>query len=266
MTFDDSGLTLRTPSAYTNVAWTKFSQASLRQLAKNPKIKPLVAPFIEIPEAQREHKAEVKIQKVTRLELPPNQSVFGAMFSSPIGIIVMLLIYAANLYAAFEIAIIRTWPIGLVMGVSAALPVLGPIIFLSLPEKKQAAPVEETVETEAATFAVPGQQQPAPEEEIKIAAGSWQAPGGQAEGQVFQRGQFTFNRRFFETKFSGFFGTTRRGAEKDLVLLVKSTSGQFAAERISRIAANDVHFETAQGEVMVPFADIQEIQLKPKGA
>ena len=41
-------------------------------------------------------------------------------------------------------------------------------------------------------------------------------------------------------------------------------------ERITRIAANDVHFEVVQGgvrrEVMVPFAEIQEIQLKHKDA
>ena len=79
-----------------------------------------------------------------------------------------------------------------------------------------------------------------------------------------------FNRRFFETKFSGFFSIIRREAEKDLVLVVKTMRGQFEVKRVTRIAANDIHFEVAKGsatsEVMVPFAEIQEIQLKHKDA
>jgi hypothetical protein len=42
------------------------------------------------------------------------------------------------------------------------------------------------------------------------------------------------------------------------------------AERITRISASEVHFEVLRGdarqEVMVPFAEIQEVQLKHKGA
>jgi hypothetical protein len=138
--------------------------------------------------------------------------------------------------------------------------------------KTEAAPAAVHPAVETATFAVPGQQQPAAEE-IKIVASSWQtgaSAAGQPEAQIFQRGQFTFNRRFFETKFFGFFGATRRGAEKNLLFLVKTARENLVVERITRIAANDVHFEVEQGaarqEVMVPFADIQEIQLKPKPA
>jgi hypothetical protein len=39
-------------------------------------------------------------------------------------------------------------------------------------------------------------------------------------------------------------------------------------ERITRITANEAHFEIGQGtqkqEIMVPFADIVEVQLAPK--
>src|SRR5437773_8345943 len=83
---------------------------------------------------------------------------------------------------------------------------------------------------------------------------------------TFQRGQFTFNRRFFETKFPGFFGVIRRDADKDMVLFVRSARGQFVGQRISRIAANDLHLEVHKGhaseEVMIPFTEIQEIQLR----
>jgi hypothetical protein len=182
---------------------------------------------------------------------------------------VLLLIYAANLYAAFEIAVVRTRSVALVIGMAAVLPILGPIIFLAMPMRVEAVPVEAQPEGDPATFAVP-EQTPVPEE-MHVHAGSSQPPSaGQAVGQVFQRGQFTFNRRFFETKFSGYFGAVRRGADKDMTLLVKTGSGQFTVERITRIAASDVHLEVALGElrqeVMVPFADIHEIQLKPKNA
>ena len=56
----------------------------------------------------------------------------------------MLLLYAANIYAGYEISIFRARPAALVCGVSAVLPFIGPIIFLSLPT--QMAPAEETWE------------------------------------------------------------------------------------------------------------------------
>jgi hypothetical protein len=88
--------------------------------------------------------------------------------------------------------------------------------------------------------------------------------------QVFQRGAFTFNRRFFETKFPGFFGMIRRDSEKEMVLVIKSPRGQFVVQRISRIAANDIHITIQKGagteEISIPFADVQEVQLKHKDA
>jgi hypothetical protein len=88
--------------------------------------------------------------------------------------------------------------------------------------------------------------------------------------QIFKRGQFTFNRRFIETKFAGFFGMVRHGTEKDMVLAIKSARGEFIATRISRIAANDMHVDVhragASQEVQIPFLEIQEIQLKHKDA
>jgi hypothetical protein len=51
-----------------------------------------------------------------------------------------------------------------------------------------------------------------------------------------------------------------------MVLLVKSARGLYVAERISRIAANDMHLQVRKGhateEVMIPFQEIQEIRLQ----
>jgi hypothetical protein len=152
--------------------------------------------------------------------------------------------------------------------VAAVLPVLGPVILLSLPTvvQAEAAPAEAVVESQGQSFSVPGMPS---KEEIHIVSASWQAPGAAPEtaaAQIFQRGKFTFNRRFFETKFPGLFAVARRDADKDLVLTVKTMRGEFIVQRIVRIAQDDVHFQIAKGdasyEEMVPFAEIQEIQLK----
>jgi hypothetical protein len=112
-----------------------------------------------------------------------------------------------------------------------------------------------------------------PKEDIRIASGSWEAgappaPPEPPQAEVFQRGQFMFNRRFFETRFAGFFGIIRREADKDKMLQVKTPHALFVAERITRIGASEVHFEVLRGglsqEVVVPFAEIQEVQLKHK--
>jgi len=276
--FNDVGIIFRTPDdKYTErMPWTKFSQDGLKQLsAADPKIEPLVEPFIEIPASERPKKAEIQIKDdkdMSRLKLPPKQSLIGALFSSSVGLVALLLIYAANIYAGFEAAIFRVRPIGLGMGVAAVLPVLGPLIILSLPTvvQAEAAPAESVIESEEQKFSVPGTPT---NEEITIAAASWQAPGAASEAppaQVFQRGQFTFNRRFFETKFPGFFSVVRRDIDKDMVLVVKTMRGEFIVQRISRIAQDDVHFQIVKNgasfDEMVPFAEIQEIRLKHKDA
>jgi len=90
------------------------------------------------------------------------------------------------------------------------------------------------------------------------------------EPVVFQRGQFTFNRRFFETKFPAFFGVVRKDADRDMVLLIKAARGLYTGERISRIASNDLHLQVRKGnaseEVLIPFSEIQEIRLQHKDA
>ena len=271
VSFDDIGVKFRMgDGSYSDrVAWTKFSQEGLKTLANNPKIKPLVEPFIEIPQSERPQKPEVRVQAVRRLALPPSQSLLGALFSSSVGLFALVLIYGANIYAGFEIAVVRARPKALVMGAAAVLPILGPIIFLLMPIQMDAVPSETLVEGDAATFAVPG---PVPETgEMQVTPGAFHPPSASpSAGQIFQRGQFTFNRRFFETKFSGYFGAVRHGADKEMSLFVKTGGGKYQVERITRIGASDVHLEVTLGEVrqevMVPFTDIQEIQLKPKDA
>ena len=268
---------------YKRISWASFSQEDLKKFARIAKLQPFVDPFIEISPEEKLKKTEVTVKPPPRLERPAAVSLFGALLSSGLGFLILLLLYAANLYAAYEISIFRGQSTAMVCGVSAILPVAGPIIFLSLPTKMP--PVEPTWETAPA---------PAPAGEAEAGAGGDPANPMQADGAAhpaglklahtepekeesdipasttFQRGQFTFNRRFFETKFGGFFSMVRRDADRDMVMVIKSARGEYITERISRIAANDFHVQVHHGhaseEVMIPFQDIQQVVLKHKNA
>jgi hypothetical protein len=203
-----------------------------------------------------------------------------------VGVLVLLLLYAANVYAAYEISIFRARPPALVCGVSAILPLIGPILFLSMPTRIQSEEEEEPIApagpatiqpfatphpggpASAPGTHAPGEAEPDPAHASLRLAQAEPAPAAATtpETQVFQRGAFTFNRRFFETKFPGFFGVVRRETEKDLVLEIRAARGQYTAQRISRISANELHVQVHKGsaseEIMIPFSEIQEIKLK----
>jgi hypothetical protein len=275
---NDAGIQIRVGEGqYERVPWGKFSQEDLRKLAENPKLQPFVEPFIEVTQAELIKKTDIgPIKPTPRLERPAPRSLLGALFGSSIGILAILLMYAANLFAAYEVAIFRAQPIGLVCGVAAVLPLIGPIIFLSMPTRMSGRYQEQDAEAAAAaeaatpTFSVPSGQ---PEQGTGEAGGGLRLAHADpaeaaktAQAQVFARGQYTFNRRFFETKFPGFFGVVRREAERGLVLIFKTSRGEFIAHRITRIASGDLHVDVVRGsqteEVMISFPEIQEVQLK----
>ena len=271
------GLNLKISAGkYQRVPWTNFTQTALQELVKNPKLAQFVEPLIEVPDEERIKKTEVVIKPVPRLDRPTKGSLVGALFSSSVGLVCLLLIYAANIYAGYEIATVRAYPPAMVCGVAALVPVIGPIIFLCLPTRLQAHE-EESAEEPAAAPAPPveahhagGAAAPATGGLSLSHAAPAAAPSAQPETQIFKRGQFTFNRRFIETKFSGFFGVVRRDADKEMVLVVKSPRGEHIATRISRITGNEMHIEVRKGaatqEIQITFAEIQEMQLKHQDA
>jgi hypothetical protein len=294
---NESGLRLLLPNGnYSDaVPWTKFSQDDLKKFAKDPKLEPFATPFIEVTEEQRIQKTEVQVTPPVRLKRAPSGSLFGAMLASSVGLFVIVLLYGAGIYAAYEVALFRRRPAALVCGLAAipAIGLLSPIVFLWLPAQRMSNEEEENyqVETtvvETPSFTVPGVPAAAPgtpasaegsaaaSETSTVETGGLKlhhdAPAAPSahlpQTQVFQRGAFMFNRRFFETKFPGFFGVVRRDADKDLLIIIKSARGEYHAERISRISANDVHVQVRKGpateEVTIPFTEIQEVKLKHK--
>ena len=85
---------------------------------------------------------------------------------------------------------------------------------------------------------------------------------------VYKRGDFTFNRRFVETKFPGFFRVVPIEAEKDLVLAIRTNRNEYIAKRVGRISNNEMHVQLLRGgiEQMVLFADILEFHIRHKDA
>jgi len=264
---------------YKKVPWNSFSQDDLKNFAKNTRMQPFVEPFIEPNPEEKIKKTEVHIKQPPRLERPARESLIGAFFGSALGVMVMLVLYGATIYAGYEVAIFRAQPPLLVCGLSAipGLGFLAPIIFLSIPTKVKAAEAPVEAQPEAAVPVAqeeginPMQAEGAAHPSgLKLHTDTEAAKPATPETVTYQRGKFTFNRRFFETKFPGFFGVVRRDADKDMVLVIKSARGEYLGQRISRIAANDLHLQVQRGsaseEVLIPFTESQEIHLKHKDA
>jgi hypothetical protein len=275
VSIDDKGIVLKQPdgSYGERTPWTKLSQESLKELQQNPKAAQFVEPFIEVSQADKMAKTEIQIKEVARLPRPTGHSLVAAMFTSGIGIFTLFLLYAGNIYAAYEISVFRAQPVGLVCGVAAVAPLVGPIIFLSMPKELkqkeqewQPAPEEPVEAGIAAAIAAEQAAEASPAEAVPAQPAAPALP----PTKTYMRGQYTFNRRFFETQMPGFFAMVRSEADKEMLLTVKSTRGTHVANRISRITGNELYLQVQTGhafeDVIVPFVEIQEVQIKHKDA
>jgi len=265
--------------------WINFSQETLKELARNPKAAPLVEPFIELEPQEikaKEKQKEIVVKPVpNRMERPAPKPSLAAAFLTPAGLTILVVLMLANLYAAYEIALFRQQPVPLVCGLSVLFPVLVPLIFLSLPARAahgEAEAVSAEAEAGAAAEAHGGVKAKTTSRFPAAAAGGLllaasskpDAAPAPFQPQTFTRGEFTFNRRFFETKFPGFFRMVPSETEKDLVIVVKAVRGEYVGKRISRISSNEMHLQLQSGnasaEVMVPFVEIQSVQIRHKDA
>jgi hypothetical protein len=275
---DEVGAMIHTAGeGYTTVSiqWGQFSQASLKQLATNPKIqgKGYVDPFIE-PAATGQPQRAIQVRPVERLKSPDelHPSLFGGLVHSSLGLFLLLLIYAANIYAGYEIAVVRGKALPVVIGAAAVLPLIGPIIFLLQPmTPKNEDVVDEGMPDDGgpAPAGTPAAgAKPGPLDEVQIVSASWQAADEEKkkpEAQVFSRGKFTFNKRFMETKFAGFIGEPKGEALK-FSMEIKTSKGAIPVECIKQMAAAEAILETPTGQLTLAFGDIQEIKLIPKPA
>lgn len=263
------------------VSWSKFSDPTLEVMAQDPKMRPFAEPFIPVPPEERPKPKPVVIREYPKATLPlGNPTIFSSLTGS-LGLGLLGLLYAANLLAAYEIALYRHRPVGVVCGVSAVAPLVGPIAFLASPSLEP--PPSEAAEGEAFEEAGPGVPAaastagatsrkvgtpPPMASGLKVAAtGKAGRSGGPAEKKVYNRGEVEFNRRFIETQFSGFFRVVPTDAEKDLVLVIKTPKMEYIARRVSRITAAEMYIQLMQAgakEVRVVLGEIAQIIVRHK--
>lgn len=251
------------------IDYARLTDDTLKQLLDDARAKKFVEPFIAPPAEEKalEEAKQIPVKQPTRLERPQAKPGMVTAISTPNGLVLLGLLYAANLYAAYHIARFRWRPVALVCGVAAILPVLGPIIFLAL--HKSAASEVHSIPTAASGDAVAVAMAPSSGEGNRV--GALGITKGEAKGggenlpRVFKRGESTFNRRFFETQFPNFFRAVTSEAEKDLVIDISAGKSSCTAVRISRISSNEIHFKTTSGtEASVDFTQISEVTLRHK--
>ena len=275
---DKDGLVVRLESGdfSPRVDWAKLTDETLKELADNPKAKRFVEPFLDPPAetiAVKEAK-EIPVRQPERLVLPDGKKGLVAALTTPNGLILLGALFFANLFGAYEVARFKWRPVALVCGVSALLPVVGPIIFLLLPK---VAPVESENATQVAVqetkVGVPTSGPApagAPSGGAAAALGLAKSTGGGGGAQeglprIFKRGETTFNRRFFETQFPSFFRVVVSEADKELVLDISAGKQSVVATRISRISMTEIHVKTAtNAEAGINFAEISEVKLRNK--
>lgn len=286
--FDDYGIVIRREiGGYTpKIGWGQLTQETLIALKKNPQAAKFVEPFIETPPEvkPKPKKKEIVLKEVPRIDRPAKSGFFASL-GTPAGMALLAILFLANLFMAYEVAVYRQRPAVLVCGISAVLPVFGPIVFLSLPGAEGAlelpdemaaagADAEALVSNPLAIGKKTGPTHigkktgPTPTRLGLASVDKKGQEGATLEGAVFKRGDTTFNRRFFESKFAGFFRVIQGETEKDLVIVIRTGKNEYVVKRISRISMGDMHVQVLRGgtEAQISFGEISEVLVRRKDA
>jgi len=283
---NDYGVIFRQQGGFSErVPYSKFTQDALKELGALPKLKPMVEPFLDLPVPPRPKPKPIVLKETPRVERPTGRTTLFSSFFTPVGLAVLGLLYLANLLAGYETARYRNRPAALVCGLSALLPLLGPLIFLVSPTlEPEGGPAEGGGPVGApepapgmvvagrpagSTSRRVGTPPPPPGAGLRVVAQAKATGEGAGEPKVFNRGEYTFNRRFVETQFSGFFRVVPSEAEKDLVLVVRTPKQEYVGKRITRISANEFFLQLLQSggkEVSVGFGEVAQIIVRHKDA
>lgn len=278
VSFDADGVVFRLESGgfSQRIHWATLDQESLKTLAESdPEARALAELYIEVPPEEIVEPEPIAIRDVPRVPRVTDAGLTSA-FTTPMGLFLLLVVVAASGYAGFEAARYRHQPRIAGAVVSVVLPIVGPIIFLALPTGHRVHDeVEEEYEEpvgEPKPAAPPGGGPPPPPGSAAglSLSGGGDAPaaaGGKMREKTYKRGGTTFNRKFFEATFPGFFRIVPGEAEKDMVLAVKAGKHEVVGKRITRISSNEVHLQLLSGgEKSVVFNEIQEVQVRHKDA
>jgi hypothetical protein len=274
------------------IAWMRFTPETLQYFATDLDARPYAQLLIVIADSEMDEEMASANERteMASIEKPESMShgreyqaasFIGSFFKGG-GFLLLLLLYAANIYAGYELSFFRRYPIAVTCGAAAVAPFIGPIVFLCMPTKKKRRmvveePEEEEYEEEYAEGeygeevvaydeygnplpAEPAYVEPEPEPEPE--------PVVLPETKLFKRGQFNLNRRFVESKFAGFFRAVPGENEKDMVLVVRAAQGEFISNRILKATNTEVTFAVSKGDAfmdkVIPLNDLLQIVLKHK--
>lgn len=275
-----------------------FEEESLKALMKHPKVRPygtrLLAPtgkggdgtgsmLPPAPKLKGLDPPQVG-ELEDRPELPESRSLLGALFGTGGGQIMLLLAWAANIWAGFHIGIYRRWNKWMVPGISAAAPIIAPIVFISMKPKKLAKKVSVAEEEKKEPAKVPVAKAKAKVVTSRPGAGAGAAAGAAAGGAVraasgaaaagsvpgggaplaappqpgaaaepkaleavaYVKGEVNINKRFIETKFAPFFKLIPDEPYRSAWLCFITTRGEFWAKRIPKISQMEVTIQCPQ--------------------
>ena len=217
-----------------------------------------------------------------RPELPEAKGIFGAYFGTKPGLLMLFLIWGANLWAAHNIGVYRRWPKFMVPGIAAVAPLVGPAVILAMKPKK--------VEKKETVMAKEDEEKPAkkkaavakPVSKAKVVtakpgaaaggagarAGAGAAKAKQAQAQApmaappqpgaaaaapkaleaasYEKGSVNINKRFIETKFAPFFKLVPDEPYRSGWMCFVTPRGEYWAKRIPKITQTDLTIQCPQ--------------------
>ena len=245
--------------------WGRLTDESLLLLSKHPKAGRFVEPYVTAPtpEDVKKERKPFKVSEPQRVNNPQvPKGVVAALFT-PGGLFFLGLIYASNIFFGFEVARYRWRSPALVCGLAAVLPVVGPLIYLAMPKWTPPEEVNATAEAMAATTLAVADSGPSLVQQMGLRTGGGGIQSSSDLPRTFGKGEFTFNRRFFETQFAMFLASAQASESEGLVMEFAAASGTFAANKINRMNATEVIVQRVDGEeAPVEYGSIQSVTLR----
>ena len=275
ISFKEEGVVFKKDSGgYTDtIQWPIFTQDTLKVLAasKDPYAQYYAEPFIEIPLEDLKAKTvkpppRIVVGEVDRISHYHPAPGFLSAWLTPAGLLLLGSLYAGNLVAGYSIARFRRKQPALVCGVSAILPIVGPAIFMLQPEHVPAAPVfeeeapghaefkDQNISTGASTVTTT----------MTRAATVKDSAAAGYEPAIYTKGEITFNRRFFETKFPTFFRPVLGQKEKSVMFVIKEGSKVHEGIRFSRVTTGEIYLVplAGGGEISISIGAIESVEVK----
>jgi hypothetical protein len=136
--YSDRGLILKmADGTFQTFPWAKITTealAELRKEARLPRERENIDPFLPFNDPGPTKTERVLLKDPERPSRPTGATGLFGLLGSGIGFFLLVLLYAANLGAAYEVAIYRKHPTGIALGGAAILPVIAPFVLYFGPE------------------------------------------------------------------------------------------------------------------------------------